>query len=336
MNRSDTSESATRSSNSGFLGYLGSLLRIAGKIHFELPVLRRYKKTAQFCFNGLRNRQEFEALQGVFDSAELSQVILWCPAIFEKPFSPYVRTDWDSCQRYEQIRNHFILLKQLFGENLAQIYKPQGYQLFEFNCHDNERYSVELFPGYQNEGSIGIRLCDDQKREVYTLSLHLSGGQEKSCYIGALQGPNDRIPERQKIIVSLTRGLHGLRPKALMLEALYMVADSLEIGSIYGISNVGNIYNASVYSDKKVEASRFDRDRMWREYCAESISECLFQFPQEPVRKDIALLKPNKRSMYRKRYAWLAHAAWQADDAINRLLLNGATDENRYDVRGAA
>jgi uncharacterized protein VirK/YbjX len=336
LNLSGANASAAQHCASDLLGYIRSLPRIASNIHSELPLLRRFKKITQFCLNGLRYQREFKALQDVFDSPELSHVMHLCPAILEKPFSPYVRTDWDSIQRYEQVRNHFLFLKELFGENAAEIYKLQGYKLFEFNCHNNERYSVELFPGYQNEGSIGIRLCDDQKREVYTLSLHLSGVQGKACYIGALQGPNERIPERQKTIVSLTRGLHGLRPKALMIETLYMVAASLEIDSIYGVSNAGNIYNASLYSDKKEEASRFDRDRLWREYRAENISTCLFQFPQEPIRKDILVLKSNKRSMYRKRYAWLEQATKQTDDAINRLLLNDATKKNQDNVRRAA
>ncbi|MFT4729309.1 MAG: hypothetical protein ACI9UN_003826 [Granulosicoccus sp.] len=336
MNLSGANESAAQHSASNFLSYVRSLRHIAGKIYSELPWHRRYKKTAHFLLNSLRYREEFEALQNVFDSPELSEVMHLCPAILDKPFSPYVQIDWGSIQRYEQLRNHFLMLKELFGKSVAEIYKPQGYRLFEFTCHAKECYSVELFSGYQNEGSIGIRLCDDQNREVYTLSLHMSGIKGKTCYIGALQGPNYRIPDRQKTIVSLTRGLHGLRPKALMLETLYMVAYSLKLEQIYGVSNIGNIYNASIYSAKITDALRFDRDQMWREYHAVRISASLFQFPQEPIRKDIALLKPNKRSMYRKRYAWLEKAAVQTNDAINRLLANGTTGENQYDVTKAA
>jgi len=150
-----------------------------------------------------------------------------------------------------------------------------------------------------------------------------------------LQGPNDRIPGRKKIIVSLTRALHGLRPKALMLEALYMVADSIGIAKIYGVSNAGHIYNANVYK-KKLESIRFDRDQMWREYHAELICEGLFEFPSEPIRKDIASLKANKRSMYRKRYAWLAQTAIDTDDAINQLLQKDNSDDADFYIREAA
>jgi len=309
---------------------------IAGKIHSELPLFRRLKKTTQFCFNGMRDEEEFRTLQRVFDTPELAEVLQLCPAILEKPFSPYVHIEWDSAQRYKKIQNNFLFLKELFGKNAAEIYKPQGYKLFEFKCQDEECYTVELFPGYQNEGSIGIRLCDEQKREIYALSLHLSGGEENVCYIGALQGPNDRIPDKQKVIVSLTRSLHGLRPKALMIETLYMVADSFKINGIYGISNDGNIYNSEVYSDKKTNPIHFDRDQMWLEYQAERISDYIFLFPAAPIRKDIASLKSNKRSMYRKRYAWLAQARLQTADAICRLLIEAPDCENLYEIKKAA
>jgi uncharacterized protein VirK/YbjX len=309
---------------------------LARTIHADLSPLRRLKKTLQFCFNGFRHKQEFLALQDVFDSPELKEVKQLCPAILEKSFKPYVRIDWDCAQRHEKIGHHFLFLKELFGECAAEIYKPEGYTLFEFSDVENERYSVELFPGYQNEGSIGIRLCDSQRREIYTVSLHLSSAEENACYIGALQGPNDRIPERQKAIVSLTRSLHGLRPKALMLEALYMVVDTLGIDQMYGISNAGHIYNASVYSKEKRNAVHFDRDQMWKEYRAERISECLFQFPTRPVRKDIASLKPNKRSMYRKRYAWLSQVAYEADDALNALRVLPVKKAVLYDINKVA
>jgi len=318
------------------LSFFGSLLETSGEIYSDLSALRRIKKTALFCFNGFRYRQEFLALKGVFDSQELTEVLRLSPAILEKPFSPYVRLAWDVTERHELIAEHFLILKNLFGERAADIYKPEGYKLFELICQENKRYTVELFPGYQNEGSIGIRLCDNQKREVYALSLQFSGKEEYSCYIGALQGPNDRVPERQRTIVSLTRAMHGLRPKALMLEALYMVADSIGISNLYGVSNSGHIYNASVYSKKKRDAIHFDRDQMWREYHAEKVSDCLFQFPPSPRRKDIASLKANKRSMYRKRYAWLANAAIETNDAMILLLQDGAVRYDYADDKKAA
>lgn len=336
MNLPFISELIIRVSNKIAQQYPVSLLALANSIHSEQPLLRRLTRTLRFCFNGIRYRQEFDSFHKVFDSPELTEVAQLCPAILEKPFSPYVLADWSQTQRFTQLQDHFLFLKELFGERVAEIYKPSGYTIFDFNCHENEHYSVELFPGYQSEGSIGIRLCDNQRREVYSLSLHLSNTAQRACYIGALQGPNDRIPERQKTIVSLTRGLYGLRPKALMLEALYMIASSLRIEVVYGVSNSGNIYNASVYANKKIESSRFDRDQMWREYHAESTTACLFKFPKEPIRKDISLLKPNKRSMYRKRYSWLLQMRSRAEESMNRLLVDGVDIVAQLDEKQAA
>lgn len=331
-----SSHSARESSNyaDDTLGYLCALPGMAATIHSDLPLLRRCKRSTLFVVNGIRYRHELNKLLNLFASSSLASVLELSPIVLEKPFSPYVLFDWNRAVRTEQLENHFLFLQELFGENCKLIYTPQGYRIFEFKSLNNERYYIELFPGYQNEGSLGIRLCDRHNREVYTVSLHLSGAQEKSCYIGALQGPNDRIPHRQETIVSLTRSMHGLRPKALMIEVLYMLAKSLGLEQIYGVSNAGSIYNASVYA-KKTNSIKFDRDQMWREYRAEPMSEMLFKFPERPIRKDIGSLKPNKRSMYRKRYAWLSNVAKEVEAELQKIKMSNLAD-SASELRSAA
>lgn len=298
------------------LAYASTLSGVAMKIHAGRSPLRRLWKTVVFTANGMRHRRELQLLHDVFDCSELAHVVDRLPAILEKPFAPYVCVDWSRLHRMEQLRSHFLLLKELFGKHCLQIYRPEGYQLFSFDSLEGERFSVELFPGYQSEGSIGIRLCDAENREVYAMSLHLDGRVERICYIGALQGPNERIAERQKAIVCLTRSLYGLRPKALMLETLYMVTRSLDIPTIYGVSNNGNIYQSEQYNDRKRSLVHFDRDRLWREYNAESYSPYLFKLPIRPNRKDPASLKASKRSLYRKRYDWLAKVERETHQAL--------------------
>jgi len=302
--------------------YLRSLVRVARNIYPDVSPLRLAKKTAIFCSNGLRYRIELEHLRSVFACDELSGVLQHFPAILEKSFHPYVSIDWPIDRRFREVETHFTNVKHSFGEKAVEIYKADGYCLFEFTASDDEKYTVELCPGYQCEGSMGLRLCDSEKREVYALSFHLSDQNANACYISGLQGPNDRIPDRQRTIVTITRSLHGLRPKSLMVEAVYMVAGAMGIQKIYGISNSGHIVQSDLYSDKKRSLVEFDYNELWAEYQATSEVDRFFTLPLTPVRKNIQSLKSKKRSLYRKRYAWLTEQSEAVRLSMNALLVD--------------
>lgn len=296
------------------------LNQLGQHIHSDASLIRRFKKAAQFSINGLRHNTELQRLQTVFDCTELENVLHHYPAILEKPFSPYVSVDWSVQRRTDEVVSHFEFLKNRLGKATAEVYRDEGFELFDFIANDSETYTIELFQGFQNEGAIGIRLRNASLQELYTLTFHISQLSELSVYVGALQGPNDQIAERQELITMLTRSLHGLRPKALMVEVLYMVTDALSIPTVFGISNAGHIHQSSHYSDEKRAQMRFDMDELWCEYGASSISKQLFQLPQQPVRRDILSLKSKKRSTYRKRYAWLDDIKLTTATAIGTLV----------------
>jgi len=305
-------------------GYIKSLIPLAKSIYPKASPLRLTKKTAAFCANGLRHKDKLDHLRSVFACDELSGVLRHFPSILEKSFHPYACIDWTVDRRFQEIENHFITVKNTFGEKAVEIYKPEGYCLFEFTANDNQKYTVELCPGYQCEGSMGIRLNDANKREAYALSFHLSDQVTNACYISGLQGPNDRIPDRQKTIVTITRSLHGLRPKSLMVETVYMVAGAMGIKNMHGIGNSGHIMQSSLYSDKKRSQVEFDYDELWAEYHATCGGDQFFNLPATPVRKDIQSLKSKKRSLYRKRYTWLT----EQNEAV-RLAMNAVMVEDR-------
>lgn len=300
--------------------YASSLLSTAGRLYSDLPVLQSTKKTIRFLANGMLHKTELERLRSVFDCNELSEVLNVFPAIEDKLFKSYLHAGWDLQTRLENIEDHFHEVKTLFGYQAKEIYKPEGFQLFEFADNDDEPYTLELFAGYLREGSMGVRLCNSRGDEMYALSFHLSAGPQRAMYIGAVQGPNDRIPDRQKEIVKLTRSNYGLRPKALMVETVYILAKRFGIDEIYAISNDQRIY-PTVFM-RGVDRSRlhFDADQLWDEYQAQLQSSGFYKFPSEPVRKDIAQLKSKKRGLYRKRYDWLDKASYHTNKSLNELM----------------
>lgn len=309
------------------LSFMQSLPRMAALIHSGESRATFLKRSIKFCANGFRYQEELESLYDSFACPELTNVLIEFPAILEKPFHPYLRADWNLVQRRTAIETHFSIVKEIFGFNAHKIYRPGGYQLFEFVAKTDEVFSVELFPGYLGEGSMGIRLCDDGGEELYSLTFHLDYENGRTVTIGALQGPNDRVPDRQSKISMLTKSLFGLRPKALMLEVLFMVTAKLSIQKVYGISNQGHIYQSRVYSDEKRSKMTFDVSSFWAEYNAVQTSEMLFEFPTTIGRKELSSLKSSRRSQYRKRYAWLDEAEAFVNEALEIIINSESPDE---------
>jgi len=301
---------------------------IASTLYQDASPIRRLKKSAVFCFNALKQKRDFQTIQQLFDCPKLNGVLKVFPAILDKPFDPYVCADWEFDRRATELKSHFMLVRTLFGENAVKMYQPECYPLYSFTTKDAQLFTVELFPGYQNEGSLGIKLCDAERREVYTLSFHLSALDTPICYIGALQGPNDSVPNRHETIVSITRSLNGLRPKALMIETLYMVLRSINISEIYGVSNAGHIYQSAQFGNKQQSKVEFDFDKLWLEFFATQHSDTLFKLPKSLQRKELSDIKPKKRSLYRKRYEWLEQTSQQVTAAIDELKVQAVQSDS--------
>ncbi len=325
MNGIESNSRGWTASLSEEFAFVKRLPSLGRHIYADSSTPRQWAKAAWFSLQGLRYGTELRHFQSLFACSELREVLHHSPKILDKPFNPYVCIDWTVHDRMTQLRSHFLFLKKTMGARASEVYSSEGHHLFDFIARDELSYRVELFQGYQNEGAMGIRLCDSQGREIYTLSFHigLGHGFDNAIFIGALQGPNDRIENRQELITLLTRSLNGLRPKALMVEILYMVAQQLGINELFGVSNAGHIHQSDKYSDAKRAQMSFDMDALWGEYNGVASGKTLYTLPSTPERKDIASLKAKKRSLYRKRYAWLDEVSVKTAESLAELLVRG-------------
>ncbi len=150
-----------------------------------------------------------------------------------------------------------------------------------------------------------IRLTNQKNQKIYSLSFTIFGKEKLSIHIGNLQGASDNVENRQAIIKTLTRTNHGLRPKGLVLEVLYLLSDIWNVNSITAISNNGHIYQSRRYIGSKKQACDFNYNTFWTEYNGSLLDTFTYKLPQYPPRKDLEILSASKRSLYTKRYAWL-------------------------------
>ncbi|WP_318464102.1 VirK/YbjX family protein [Photobacterium leiognathi] len=261
------------------------------------------KKFRLYCWCILSPKVTNE-LMGYFDDPLLKKLITVHPSFIEKPLKPYGCLSWDKNQRTLILKKHLQFMLNNFSSNLLNIYQHKGYKLWQITDKNGNTYNIYLDAGYSREGSIGITLTDNNDTQLYCISFTVN--QEQSLlHIGALQGPDSDIENRQELIKQLTKGLYGLRPKALMVELVLIFADCYQLKSITAVSNKGHIYQALRYIGSKRTAVSCDYDELWQEYYGIKQNKELYQLPLSPKRKDLTLLNRNKRKLYKHRYQWL-------------------------------
>ncbi|RXJ74833.1 hypothetical protein CS022_01045 [Veronia nyctiphanis] len=273
---------------------------------------------------GMKNPVTIKKTLETFSSPMLQSILKDNRHFYEKPLKPYLGLNIKPGQRAEIISQHYKMLEQTFGENLEKFYTEQGYEILNFLDREENSYRVVL--RYQTsqsrEGDLMLALLDSQHQLVYSIAFSIGGETNKTLYIGALQGPTNHVDNRSEVIKTLTRSLHGLRTKSLMVEVALMVARELGCQSVQAISNKGHIYQALRYMGSKRNKVGFDHDALWDEFGGELINKFAYSLEIVPERKDPSTLKKNKRRLYEKRYQWLAESEQSIINALNVIRWN--------------
>ncbi|USD31291.1 hypothetical protein CTT30_08410 [Vibrio coralliilyticus] len=285
---------------SDYFTFIRSLPLVAQRVYPEIHGLKKVRYNVRFCLWSMLKPNALKQMQRLFEHPDFRPITETNPRMFEKPLKPFVCLQWRPKQRAIKIYEHFQTLHQMYGRAFLDFYSEAGWLLLGVqDC------SLILCAGPEREGSLALKLVDENKQDLFTLAFNISSSPKREIHIGALQGPGDHITGRGEIIKSLTRGMHGLRPKALMLEVLLILAREWGVESVYGITNKGHVYQALRYTGSKRSSITYNYSELWAEYGGVEVSKYLYQIPLCPARKDPSSLKKAKRRLYTKRYTWL-------------------------------
>jgi len=267
--------------------------------------MKKIKKKARFYFWAATNGKAINAMTTLFADDNLKPILTNNPEILEKPLKPFLCVNWSNSERIKHITEHYQYINGIFGDNSKAVISSKGISILDFESLSGETYRVQLYRGASREGGLGIRLVNDKDQSVYALACNISGTTTKTMHIGMLQGPAEAIENRHALIKELTKSLHGLRTKSLLVEMALMLARILGVSEVKAISNKGHIYQAIRYIGSKRKSVTFDYNGLWGEFEATEIDLYMFSLSVFTPRKDPLTLKKTKRKMYTKRYQWL-------------------------------
>lgn len=258
------------------------------------------------------------------ESKEMEFLTLQMPRVHLKIQRPYLYKGLTPIGSLSALTNHYrFFLKRFHESNRPAVVSPGiVFQKFELP----KVGPFEIFLGanlWEQEGELGIGLRNSETREIIStivFTIIAWNEQKREILIGGLQGRN--TDTNRAILSAITKEMHGLRPKALLVFALQECAKSWGVDSIRAVSNRLHIFR-SWRKKKKIHA---DYDAFWRESGGVLDADGFYALPQRWTQRDLGTVSPNKRSMYRKRYGMLEDVASSIEATLQRVSTSLVSD----------
>lgn len=204
--------------------------------------------------------------------------------------SQFVNKKFKPNERLEYIQKNFPLIFSFQDENFKTMLHHEEIVLVS----KEEFELVFKVNGTFEEGFFAFEIKLDQQR-IYGVSFCLF---EEKLIIASLQGliQGDLAKEKIKI---LTKKCFGLRPQILLVEVMRFALKALKCKTLLGIAQTSQVR----FSKFGKRGYFIDYDALWEEVGGIRCGD-YFDITTEK-RKELCEISSNKRSMYKKRFAFL-------------------------------
>lgn len=223
------------------------------------------------------------------------------PEVLGAAIWPYQNATWDARTRLGRIAEHCREVDRLGG---AMAFPPgRSIVLADLSeRHPDLRLVLDQPSWFIREGGLTLNLFVGSFR-AYSIAFSFFRDEDEalSVYVGALQGR--RTESALDLYRDLTRALHGMRPRDFLIDCLRMLGRLIHVERLYAVSDSARQHNHAYFGPARTIAA--DYDLIWRERGGEPAGDGTFRLPLDPARRADSDIKPNKRSLYRQRYAFL-------------------------------
>lgn len=233
------------------------------------------------------------------------------PRLLERHMHRYVNAVWRRRRRLEGLSQHYHfalsrLPKALFNSIYAQGHASLGMLVAKDGTLLGLCVRPPIFMGC--EGELCLQLNDVHGHPLYRIVFSIVGERRHRIVIGCLQGPNG--DHARDVVRTLTRNLHGMRPKQLMLSLVYVFARH------YGIEEIVAIRNDAHPLRRAGRPLHSDYDAFWAEQHGKMIDGGWYALPPSQPHKSEADVPSHHRSAFRRREALRVQAEQLLVDAL--------------------
>ena len=253
----------------------------------------------RFTRAGLASRDAVRRMLAPAEGSELARIMAERPKFIGALVWPYLCASWGPEERLKRIIGHYDAIDALGAPWRFSI--DERLVLAELDdIHPGMMLVVDQPEWFLREGGLTVNLFLDSFR-AFSVAFSLfpeDGGL--TAVIGGVQGRN-----REGILDTyreITKALHGLRPRDMLIEAFRMIARQMGVTRILAVSEAARHHRHAFF--KGVPTSQ-DYDAIWEDRGSTRLNADFFELPVAPDRRDLETVKPKKRPMYRRRFEFL-------------------------------
>ncbi|WP_267225206.1 VirK/YbjX family protein [Dyella silvae] len=230
------------------------------------------------------------------------------PRLHERHLHRFINRFWHRETRLRCVHEHYrLLLERWPAELFEYVYVRGRATLGELALKDGSALHVHLRPPIHMgcEGELSIELSDADHRPLYRLVMTII--DDHTLVIGCIQGPDGADAREQ--VRALTRNLHGMRPKQLLMVLAYAFAGQCGIGRILAVGK-------DAHPLRGRDRFHADYDAYWQEQGGVAIDGGWFQLPATLHHRTEAEVESKHRAAFRRR----ADLRWEAVRLLGRAL----------------
>lgn len=263
-----------------------------------LPYLRaRLKLHARAFMHRAHTRRWLELLNS---HPAFAEYVRQCPRLLHKIYRPYLTAQLDVGGRLAVLASHYqFIFRHGLGQTVAQASRS-GVLLATVEGKSGTGYQVHLraLEPLEREGELVLQLSQAEQL-VYSIAFTFSDLDGFNIVsIGCLQGP--KPGDGLGAIREVTRDLHGLRPKQLMVGLVRQLGHELGCAQLRMVGNANRVVHSALRKGRVLA----DYDQLWDELGAQRRADGDFQLPCAPLAPlELERIASNKRSEARKRHA---------------------------------
>lgn len=223
------------------------------------------------------------------------------PDLYLKTQYPYLSGQFKPQQTLACLKDHYDwLVSNIDSNHYSQEETLLWKQAIE---RDDTSQDLAVYLKYKapflHEGEMALILKLNNQIQ-YTISFtYILNNNVPTFFIGGLQGGKPEVTSPE-LIKNLTKQLHGLRPKQLMIHVISIMADFYHLSSLIGVSNQNHAFQSSRRKSKRARV-KANLNHFWQDFDSHISDDGNFHF--KPISNLINLeeVQSKKRSQYRKR-----------------------------------
>ena len=280
---------------------------VARVLHGE-QTPRAVSLRALFTIRSLLASPESDTWYAELSREPLARAAAVNPSLYRKIVRPYLTSHTTDEEKLRILLAHRAMLSEvLVPHAIARAYSSEGIPLARLHAKNGDEVELRLASDgkYRKEGEHSLMLlgaATGLRLSTLTFVGDTPGGR-RTLLVGGAQGLPRGVPK--SVISDVTKGLFGMRPKALLLFALRQLAIEWHVGAIRAVGNDIHVSRHHDYALNRSRRPRLGYDEFWIESGGVMSTDGFIDLPlAQPLRNDEAI-PTGKRAIYRRRYVML-------------------------------